>query len=203
MATETGSGPLRCFVAVGLPAETKSWLWGMTSKIRSVHRDLKWVAPENYHVTLLFLGDIQRETISGLKKLLKQAVSGFGPFEASIGAPGCFPARGAPRVLYAGIDAGRKELVSLAGRVREALAAAGFSDDKPFQAHVTVARSSRRAAASSLTPFTWTSSFDEESGGRRDAGDRRFGVAEVLLMRSVLRPEGPVYSVLERFTLGG
>ena len=122
MATNIPGQSLRGFVAVSLPAETRSYLWEATASVRYAHKDYKWVMPENYHVTLLFLGDTPKKDVPAIRDLLRRAVSGFSPFDMSLGPPGSFPSRGNPNVLYVGIDTGAKEVSSLAMRVRESLA---------------------------------------------------------------------------------
>lgn len=100
----------------------------------------KWYAPEEYHVTLKFLGDLpdsaQPELIASA--LLVAALT--APFEVGLTGTGAFPSLARPRVIWAGVRAA-PPLTALAARLEDALAAGGYPPDRrPSRPHVTVAR---------------------------------------------------------------
>ncbi len=108
---------------------------------------------------------------------------------------GAFPGIGSPRVLFAGVDQGEDDLVSLAGAVEIAVRQAGFpAERKPFHPHVTVGRV--RQGRRLRKPDAWLEMAPEDGFGS-------FEVRSVSLIRSDLLPDGPRYSSLAVCPLGG
>jgi RNA 2',3'-cyclic 3'-phosphodiesterase len=101
----------------------------------------RWEETAKLHATLHFLGDVEDDAIPALGTALTTAASGHAAFELTFDGVGAFPPRGAPRILYAAAGKGAASLVALAASLQDALAHAGASrPDKPFHAHVTLAR---------------------------------------------------------------
>ena len=104
-------------------------------------RGLRWVRPDGLHVTLRFLGPTEDDRLPALRNAVEAAAAGLGSFPASLEGGGTFPRPDAPRVLWIGVAEGAAGLSRLAGRLGDALAAAGWPrDDRPFSAHLTLAR---------------------------------------------------------------
>jgi 2'-5' RNA ligase len=187
---------IRAFIAVSVSDEIRSAVHSVETELKSVGADIKWVRPENVHITLKFLGNIRQEDLEGLKSALTGAIEGECAFEATVDGLGTFPRGGGkPRVVWMGLEAGVEDLTRLAAIVEDACASVGFERERrPFAGHLTIGRSRR-------------------GGGRlRELAERvpqvRFNplqlkVDEVNLVRSRLSPEGPTYTVLESFTLSG
>ena len=145
-----------------------------------------WVARDNVHVTLKFLGAVDNARLGALEPALAAAAAGHAAFDLTIDGLGAFPSRIRPRVLWAGIGAGAAELGTLAARVDEALAALGFArETRPFAAHVTLGRVREPRANPRLAAAL-------DAGG--PLGRQR--VARVSLMRSDLSPRGARYTEL-------
>jgi len=138
----------------------------------------------NMHFTLLFLGEIAEEMVSKVSEQLKGLE--FSPFDVSFEGVGAFPKPRFPRVVWVGVKEGSAELVNLAKAVQERLGGLGFKADKPFKPHMTIFRI--KGNTGDIT--------DQLS---RHAGEK-FGTArisEIKFKKSVLTPQGPVYSDLE------
>ncbi len=124
----------RLFIAIGLPAEVKEELAEMAQGVAGA----RWTDPEQYHVTLRFLGDVGRDDFSALRERLA-GVKG-GPFNMRIKGVGHFPPRGEPATLWAGVEKSA-ELISLRNRVESLAVKMGFpSEPRKFFPHVTVAK---------------------------------------------------------------
>lgn len=98
------------------------------------------VPPENWHLTLRFLGGTEMVQYEKLLRALEETQWGaaFGLRLSSLGA---FPRPARATVLWLGIDRGKEELVALAGQVAEAVERAGFpAEERPFSAHLTLSR---------------------------------------------------------------
>jgi len=185
---------LRLFVAVDLSDEAKRALSGLLSRLKGLDSGVRWVAPENLHVTLKFLGNVEEGKVEAIRGALSGALSGFKPFAIRLKGLGAFPSAKRPRVVWMGVEEGNEELSALARAVEVALERLGFPrEGREFVAHVTLGRVKSRASGGLLR-------FLERPEGIPEV---RQEVREVVLMRSVLRPEGPEYTPLFKFPLGG
>jgi len=163
--------------------------------LRSVARDVAWVAAGNLHLTLKFLGAVPETRIESIAGALRDAGLAGRPFEARIRGLGAFPSTGRPRVVWAGVTDGASQMTELARRVDIALAALGFApEERPFSPHVTLGRVRRPERNPALAD-----ALERASG-------REYGLLQVqsaALMRSQLGPRGARYSELVTVGLGG
>jgi RNA 2',3'-cyclic 3'-phosphodiesterase len=147
------------------------------------------VAPENWHLTLKFLGDTPKDASDRLRRVV--AATDLGTtFELAFTSLGAFPNPARARVLWLGTGDGAPDLAALAARVEHAAVSAGFeAEARPFAAHLTLSR--LKPEIDVRTVLATVPRFD-----------RRQTVAEVVLFRSHLSREGPRYEALQRFALG-
>ena len=162
--------------------------------LRPATRGIAWVAIENLHLTLKFLGGVEAARLGDVLAALRQAAAGAVPFELAIRGLGAFPSVTRPRVIWAGVVEGAAAVAELAARVDVALAGLGFPrETRPFAGHVTLGRvrAPRRdtGLAEALGP-----------AATRDFG--RVRVARLSLMRSDLAPRGARYTELGGAPLG-
>jgi 2'-5' RNA ligase len=103
---------------------------------------LRWVRSANLHLTLRFLGATPADSIPALEAALDRAARAVAPFEARLSGAGAFPSPARPRAVFLRVDAGAARLAALADRLTAELAAGGWPPaDRPFEAHLTLARS--------------------------------------------------------------
>jgi 2'-5' RNA ligase len=146
-------------------------------------RGVRWLEPEQMHLTLSFLGDVSPEIQESLAKNLR-AISWKSFFLPLIGL-GAFPGKGRPNVIWIGIGTGHPHLFQLHKRVQEAALAAGLEPDlRSFHPHVTLARC-RDVSAESVRPFL-------RSHAAFDAG--MMHVESFCLNSSELTQSGSVYT---------
>ncbi|MEO0107753.1 MAG: RNA 2',3'-cyclic phosphodiesterase [candidate division WOR-3 bacterium] len=179
---------IRAFVAIELPEKTRAEISRLVDRFRGM--PVRWVARQNLHLTLVFLGDTEYEYLTAARATIAQAVANARQFHVSCCSIGAFPSTRAARVIWLGIGQGATELSELARRIRNALPAKGFAGDtRPFSPHLTIGRvrSPLHIDAGALIP--------------QDAKLSAFPVTEVTLLHSHLRPSGPVYETLERYLL--
>jgi 2'-5' RNA ligase len=167
-------------------------LWDVLAPLRERREKLpvKWVRPENIHLSLKFLGDVDDARESELSAALQQA-AGAGseprPVTLQITGFGVFPDYHRPHVVWAGVtpDPG---LELLQHGVEQAFAPLGFpTEARAFRPHVTLARSARDARPrdfKGLEAILDGTEFDET-----------VSIAEIDLMQSTLQKDGPVYQV--------
>jgi 2'-5' RNA ligase len=125
---------MRLFIAIELPDDLKKTL----SRLRADVPGARWVPPEQLHLTLAFLGEVEEKTAGELGERL--ALIQTPPFQLRFSGTGCFPNRHRPRVLWAGLEPNPR-LTHLAARVHEAVLACGIpQEERPFSPHITLAR---------------------------------------------------------------
>ena len=167
----------RLFVAVWPPAEV---LERVASLPRPALAGLRWTRPEQWHVTLRFLGSV--DEVDAVAAAVAGAASSCPPLEAVAGPE---LSRFGQRVLHVPVAG----LEPLAAAVIEATAALGQPpEDRPFAGHLTLARVARGARVDL-----------RELAGEPVSG--RWRVTEVCLVESRLHRQGARYEVVERFGL--
>lgn len=189
-AVEGKSEAIRSFVAVDTAPEVKAEVSHLLSRLKEKARfSVKWVKPEQMHITLAFLGEVSTEFIERAKVELRAVAGRFKPFACRLEGMGAFPSAVRARVLWVGLKTGARELKELQREVSGTLARIGYVPEKrPFSPHLTLGRLRAPADVNFINEMSFQSST--------------FPVAGIILFRSILQPEGPVYSVLEEFKFG-
>ena len=155
---------------------------------------MKWVRPENIHLSLKFLGDVDEARGGELQSALQRASGGGGgggneprPLALQITGFGVFSDYRRPHVLWAGVTPD-PALELLQHRVEQEFAPLGFpSEGRPFRPHVTLGRTNRDARPRDFAGL--------EAELAKIAFEEAVSIGELDLMQSTLRPEGPVYQV--------
>jgi RNA 2',3'-cyclic 3'-phosphodiesterase len=146
----------RLFVAVPLPAATTEAVAALVDRVRSAGvpgggRDVRWVRLDGLHITLRFLGPTLEPAIPPIQDAVRAVAAAASPFELVVDGAGAFPSPGRPRAIFLDISDGAVELGGLAGAVDRALEPLGWpASDRPFRAHLTLARSDGVAAGSAI-----------------------------------------------------
>ncbi len=176
----------RAFVAVDVQCGEE--MLKALAQLKEFGRALKLVSPENVHVTLKFLGEVQEGAVPELEKVMRRAAEGVRPFSVRLRGTGVFPNPRKPRVVWAGME-GTEPLALMVAVLEEGCEPLGFRRERrSFSPHLTLARV-REGLRVDLTGF-----LNEHQG--KDLGS--FLVEGIILKRSVLTPSGPIYSeVLE------
>ena len=169
----------RLFVSLELPHSITQRLAELDPHLRGV----RWLAPEQMHLTLSFLGNVSDDVAEALKKNL-EAITWKAFFLPIIGF-GAFPTKGRPNVIWIGVGTGHPHLFQLHKRVQEAALHAGLEPDlRSFHPHITLARC-RDISAESVRPFL-------RAHSAFDAG--MIHVESFCLNSSDLTPAGSVYT---------
>ena len=184
---------IRAFIALELPGELRAAIGEVQDQLRrsAAGGKVTWTKPENLHLTLQFLGDIQEERVAGIVATLSRVAGHHARFPVAVGGVGAFPDGRLPRVLWAGCadPAGRL------GALAEAVRAAGWGGaDREFAPHVTMGRIARPRPDAALT---------RALDSLKDTACGTWVVDAVHLVRSELRPQGSVYTKLSSLPLKG
>jgi len=187
---------LRTFVAVGLDTFTHDRLVGLQQRLAAAGVPVKWVEPDNLHLTLLFLGEVDARETPAVCSAVTAVCRKRPPFAVTLAGAGAFPTPRRPRTLIVHVTEGGPELVALHDALEEPLLELGCyrREERPFKPHLTLGRVKGQAAAEPLTAAV--QQFAGWQGGQTH-------VDEVLVMSSELKPQGPEYTVLCRARLRG
>src|SRR5439155_22126101 len=93
---------IRLFVAIRMPAKVQRALAAEQRRLAAAGVGLRWVRPESIHLTLVFLGNVAAERVPAIEAAMQAAAAEAPPLRLAVRGLGCFPPRGAPRVLWAG-----------------------------------------------------------------------------------------------------
>ena len=187
---------IRAFIAIELPQEIKVQLRELQQRLKVGKEEaVKWVEPEAIHLTLKFLGNITWKKVEEISQAVSPVVKEVRPFALRPEGLGAFPNLRAPRVVWVGVGGDLEVLLTLQGRVDQALSLLGFEREKGFSPHLTLGRVREKA------PPRIRELLGRELGELEVPGMTSFQVASVSLMRSTLTPSGAIYSRLASFAL--
>lgn len=179
---------MRAFVAVFPPLKIRAAAVGAAREtVRLLGAQMRWTKPENVHLTLKFLGEVQEEVLGNLRAALERTCAGHASFDVELTGLGAFPSTRRARILWVGAGAGSDRLRSLATDLDAALVPLGFErEERAFAPHLTLGRIRGRPAGLDLRP---------------DIGGLGFRVQQVELAESTLTPEGAIYRTIQAFAL--
>ena len=185
---------MRLFVAVEVPAAIRDDLAASVSQLRALEskssaNKLRWVRPENLHVTLKFIGSVPPEKLDAIRAELSR-VRSDRPVELRFRGLGFFPSAKRPRVLWAGMAAS-PNLAAIAGDIDKRLAKLEIpAEERAFTPHLTLARSERSGISPALHAAV-------EKNAVREFGELRTN--KFHLIESKLKPSGAEYTTLQSF----
>ncbi len=178
---------MRSFIAIELPETAQSALAGLQQELRKTGADIRWVKPENIHLTLKFLGDIEENSVDNIVQVIKGACDKFSPVHLEIRGTGLFPNAKSPRVIWAGIHP-VSAVSGLQHAIESGLTPLGFrQEERKFTPHLTVGRV--RSFQGKRPLMERIEELEERGFGEMDA-------KSVLLMKSELGPSGARYTKL-------
>lgn len=179
---------IRSFIAIHLDEPVRNAVAAEVEQLKPLARSVAWVAPQNLHLTLKFLGELQSDALEAVEEGLAEAVSGVEPFTVGFHGLGAFPGLARPRVIWVGVARGAHECQALQACVEAALAQRGFPKEaRAYTPHLTIGRVREPRG---LTALQQAITRD----GQKGFGSQ--GVNSVSLMRSELHPAGARYTEL-------
>jgi RNA 2',3'-cyclic 3'-phosphodiesterase len=187
------SEEVRGFIAVELPETVKTFLRDISSELQQCRADVKWVRPENIHVTLKFLGNVRGDLIPAVENLMKSILIGQPAMDMRVSGLGAFPGLSRPRVIWAGLKDASGRLAPLATELDKALEPLGFEREKrPFSPHLTLGRVRSNSGIRELV---------EAVRMKMDAAGPNFVAGRVIFFESILKPSGAEYYPLCSFAM--
>ena len=187
-----------------------TWL---QEQLKSSEADVKWVAAQNIHLTLKFLGEIDEIKLDKITRILEDTAKDKKPFYIRLSSLGAFPKINSPRIVWVGIDKGEKETKEIAKELEEKIVKIGIpKEDRPFSSHITIGRtrSSRNQEELVRNLNDLTHNFGQENlalhkplagQSANYCGGLEFIAAKITLFKSTLTPKGPIYEILKETSL--
>jgi len=185
--------PTRTFIAVAIPDDVRRRALDCIRALQPVAGDVKWVAPENVHWTLQFLGDVDDLDIPAVCDTAAAAAAEVEPFNVELRGAGAFPANNRPRTLWLGAGAGADAMIALQAAVERALKKLGFrGEHRRYVPHLTLGRIRHGRPPRELS---------EQLAALADYDAGTMLVDEVTVFASQLTPAGSEYTILSRAPL--
>ena len=171
---------MRAFIAIDVPYTKR-----IEDLQNSIEGHVKLVERENIHITLKFLGEIDRAILENIKKIVDDCK--VGKFSINLKGVGFFPNARYIRVVWIGVN-NYEPIVKMARCIDEKLSKIGFKKEKNYVPHLTIARAKGRIKIKNLGEF-------------EDLNFLRFEVESVKIKKSTLTERGPVYEDLYEIKL--
>ncbi len=183
---------LRLFAAVHIVPDDNFLMTYDGLKQALGYNIIKWVDPQNIHITLRFFGDTNPDELPIITKALSKAAEDIKPFNVTLEKTGIFGSKYDPRVIWFGIRE-NPQLLALHANITSCLADVEyFADRQNFVPHITIGRikeiKDKRFFQAIIDRFT-------------DVTLLTHNITEFSLYQSELKKEGPIHTVLETFKL--
>ncbi len=183
---------MRIFIGIRLDNDVIAAIEKFLEPFKKTNTPIRWVKPENTHITLKFIGEVSPGKYSRIEEALTGTPFNIDNFTVSLQGCGKFGRGGSLNIFWIGMAA-NPSLEQLYEKIETTLAKLGIKkEDRPFKAHITVGRNKKN--------FNFKSIFKliEENNDRRII---EFPVSHFQLFKSQLTPEGPIYTVLKEIPL--
>lgn len=184
---------MRLFYCLELPPGVRAELDRIAQPLRGTEARVTWVRPENFHITVKFLGEVELSVLDALKTLGAHIAARFPQSEIVFDTVGAFPSPHRPRVLWIGSQHAPQAIFDLQKDLESELTKMGFEAERLFTPHVTVGRvkdehtvrvGQLATLISQISPF-----------------ECRAQITHLTLMESHLSPNGAIYTPVATWTL--
>ena len=182
----------RCFVAIEIPVHVQRVFEKIQNELRTEIGKASWTRIGNFHLTLKFLGDVKKDSISDICNAIDKVAIKQKPFSLEFGGIGTFPNLSRPRVLWLGLKQGVKITTGLSKYINNALFHWNVKKDGRFHPHVTLARLKQ-----SMDLRKYIDLFEDY----QTIQNTSMAVDEITLVKSELHPNGAIYTPISRFHL--
>jgi 2'-5' RNA ligase len=185
---------MRLFAALPVSEAVRDSLTAVAARLKTLCPGVAVPRPEGLHFTLFFFGERGPDEAEAMRALLTDPQTELTPrVSVSWRGVGTFPAAGPPRVIFADVAEGRREIITLQERLGRALARAGLAvshEKRPFQPHLTLGR-------------VKSGPVDRTLVARLALPEAAFSLDRCVLFQSLLQRDGAVYLPLAERRLDG
>ena len=186
------SQKIRSFFAFEIPENAREWIVRhIITPLKEVPAAVKWVKRQNIHLTMRFLGEVEPKVLRKLVDTVRNEWEGIGVINLTLGETGYF-GRNYPRVIWVGLNGEIEKLERVHDFLERTCRKTGLgSDDKKFAPHITIGRVKSPAQTGKLIAAMKKIEIEPVE----------IKFSEMVLFKSTLTPEGPIYEPLEHFAL--
>jgi len=185
----------RAFIAIDLPETVRLFLAEVQKALKSYGLSIKWIRPQNIHLTLKFLGDTDTALTAKIAAAMTSAAMSCPGVSLAAKNIGVFPDLKRPRVIWAGVNGQIEVLENLHRALDDHLADLGFPRDRrTFNAHLTLGRVKGKIVSDRMK-----AAID----GSKEFESKPFEADRIVLFKSELRPAGAVYTQVHQVLFSG
>jgi len=185
----------RIFTAVDIDPAVQRKVHAAAGGLPVGDASVNFVAADNIHLTLHFLGEVEDERLMDVHRAVEQAAAGAGALEFDVVGLRAVPPTGRLRMIWAGVTEPTGRLAALHKAVGHALQQAGFTTEtRPFNPHLTLARVKSARNAEAIRAATAAQETVLFGTCRAE---------EIVVYSSQLTKKGPIYLPMGRAALAG
>lgn len=180
----------RLFAAIKIQPEEGliSNYWSLRNSLKD--EKIRWVDPDNIHITLKFFGETPEHHIPGIAIALRESTKGISPFQISLSDTGIFGSSYKPRVIWFGVESHERLKLLFDHIVRELINIGIENDRQNFVPHLTIGR---------IKHLDDKKHFQKVIDHHKEVYIQKEEVSEFHLFQSILKPDGPEYRILESY----
>lgn len=183
---------MRVFIGIKLDERVHEEIEKFLAPFKKISSPIRWVNPENVHITLKFIGEVPEEKYAKIEKNLAEAEFDTGPFDLRLAGCGKFGRDNTLNIFWIGITPS-DPLTRIFKKIENTLAKLGIEkENRPFKPHITVGRNKKN--------FNFRS-FSQLIEEKSDHLIAELNVDHFQVFKSQLRPEGPIYTILKEIPL--
>ncbi len=180
---------MRLFIAIPLDTDIKQRLKELQDRLIRAGVRASWTKPDQFHLTLKFLGEQPESQIESIRNVLLRAAGTTPAFTIRLERTGCFPDSGSVRVVWVGPNERSQSLLCVAQDIETFSSEIGIAKEKrTFSEHFTIGRVKMDSSHGKLRELVLAEAF----------GLCVQKVKELVLYQSVLKPSGAEYNVITR-----
>ncbi|MDH5510795.1 MAG: RNA 2',3'-cyclic phosphodiesterase [Nitrospinota bacterium] len=184
---------MRLFFAIDISEDVRLAAEKLIHSIEAPKGTVKWIQPDNLHITLKFLGETTSGKLEAIISASRMVASTHESMSVQVSGLGVFPDKRKPRIVWLGIKGDTTRMQILAGDLDEVMVQEGFEEEnRTFSPHITIGRVRDPKAGKIIS---------NAIADHQKTGFGSFVVDKLLLYESRLRPEGPLYTVVSEFPL--
>lgn len=184
---------MRVFIAATAPPEVAATLERVQQQLQAQGAEgaVRWTRPDQFHLTLKFLGNVSSEGLPELERALQRAGQGVPSLRVSVAELGCFPNARRPRVLWVALKGDTSRLCELQQRIETETRDFGeHQEDRTFHPHLTLGRVNKAASGRELRRLAQAlPTIKADALGA-------WTIRQIDLIRSRLSSEGAQYTTL-------
>lgn len=184
---------IRMFIGLPVEKRVQKELGEITSVLKTKGGNVKWIKPKLIHLTLRFLGDTDETLVGDLSKIVDRIAVETQAISTIVDTLGGFPNLNRPRVIWAGLSGGTELLITMAAEAERAACELGFkAESNRFKPHLTIGRIRDPRPLGTLPDYIKSLKMQP----------LELTFDRLILYKSTLTPEGPIYEHLHVANLG-